>query len=228
MSSYRLAVGIPSLNMWHSEFALCLMNLCLHMQKVQVPGYHGNGLKIFNKRTSLLPKSRQGIVEDALTEDCTHLLFVDSDQTFPADLVHRMAKRGLPVIGCNVATKIIPSSPTARLRDPKWPGGKPLFTDPESKGVVEVWRLGCGVMLLNLEVFKTMPKPWFSITWNAAMNDFTGEDWYFCEQLEKAGHKIYVDQDISKEIGHLGQLEFTHDLVGEVIREEVRAQEEAA
>lgn len=167
-------------------------------------------------------------MQDAIDGDFTHLLFIDTDQTFPPDLAHRLASWGKPIVGCNIATKIIPSSPTARLKDPKWQGGKPLFTDPDSKGLVEVWRLGCGIMLINLDIIKPMPKPWFQILWHPEINDFIGEDWFFCEQVERAGHKIYVDQNVSKEIGHLGQLEFTHNLVGDVVREEVRLKEQAA
>ena len=33
------------------------------------------------------------------------------------------------------------------------------------------------------------------------------------ERLEKAGVKLYVDHDVSLDVGHLGTLNYQHDLV---------------
>ena len=44
-----------------------------------------------------------------------------------------------------------------------------------------------------------------------SLNDFKGEDWYFCEKLEAAGIPIFVDHEASSFIGHIGNKVYTHD-----------------
>lgn len=210
---FKLALAIPSGHTWEADFALSIVQLTMVMGRIQVPGYKGQMLQVINKRTSLLPKSRSELLDDALKCGCSHLLFVDSDQTFPGDLVHRMIKHKKPVIGCNIATKSVPSGPTARQYSKDWPGGDQVYSNGKS-GIEKVWRLGCGIMLIDLSVLKEVPKPWFGVEWNKEMNEFVGEDWFFCQQLEKAGVEIWVDHDVSLEVGHVGSFTFTHDYVG--------------
>ena len=82
-------------------------------------------------------------------------------------------------------------------------------------------------MLIKLEILKKIPKPWFLVTYDIEEDEFTGEDWFFCGVLEKAGIEIFIDHDLSKHVGHMGTLEYTHNLVGEIVREEVAKQKEA-
>ena len=209
----KLALAIPSGHLWEADFALSVVQFTMAMGRVQVPGYKGQMLQVINKRTSLLPKSRSELLDDAIRVGCTHLLFVDSDQTFPPDIVHRLIKHNKPVIGCNIATKSVPSGPTARNFSPTWSGGDMVFSNGKS-GIEKVWRLGCGIMLIDLGVVQKVPKPWFGVEWHEGMNEFVGEDWFFCQQLEKAGVEIWVDHDVSLEVGHVGSFTFTHDYVG--------------
>jgi hypothetical protein len=45
---------------------------------------------------------------------------------------------------------------------------------------------------------------------------YQGEDWTFCEACDKLGIPLFIDHDLSREVGHVGNYEFTHDVVGEV------------
>ena len=42
------------------------------------------------------------------------------------------------------------------------------------------------------------------------MQEFMGEDTYFCMLLKRKGVPVYVDHNVSLEIGHLGEFEFKH------------------
>jgi hypothetical protein len=214
MSLFNLAIATPNLGTVATEYALCLAQTCLFMQKHVVPGYKQNGLMVLSKKSSILPKLRHDLVEDAIAAKCTHLLFIDSDQSFPADIVHRLAQHKKQVVGCNIAVKTLPSNPTARNFDPTHSGGHAVYSNGKS-GLERVWRVGCGVLLLDLSIFAKLPKPWFDTSWNAELNDFTGEDWYFCELLDKAGIPIYVDHAASKLIGHVGQFVFEHQHINQ-------------
>lgn len=213
MSTFRLGLCLPSLDTWDADFAVCIVNLALTMQKVRVPTYDGNGLWIYNRRGSILPQSRQDLVIDAMKKNCTHALFIDSDQFVPADLPHRLAKHGELVVGCNIATKAqTKSMPTARSK-PKpgeWWGGHPIYSN-HRHGLEQVWRLGFGVMLLNLKIFDNLPKPWFLQRWLPDHNEFVGEDWHFCELMEQHNIPIMVDHDTSMMVGHMGRWMYTHE-----------------
>lgn len=206
---FNLAVAIPHTGTVITDLALCLTQMALALSKHPIPGYQGIGMAIMAKKTSILPKSRQELVEEAIAAKCTHLLFIDSDQTFPGSLVHRLARHNKPVIGCNIATKCLPSDPTARNFNPKWHGGDVVYSQGK-RGIEQVWRIGCGILLLDLSIFAAIPKPWFSIEYNTERADFVGEDWYLCEKLQAAGIPIYVDHDVSLEIGHTGAYTFEH------------------
>jgi len=164
-----------------------------------------------DKRTSNLPRSRQEIMEDSILQDCTHLLFLDTDQTFPMDVAHRLLRWKKPVVACNIPLKTIPSFPTARQRGPT-AFGIPVYSNSSANpmGLEKVWRVGSGIMLIDLSIVRPIAKPWFELRYSDKHQQFVGEDWYFCKKVEEAGHDIYIDHDLSRHIGHVGNFQYTH------------------
>ena len=79
-----------------------------------------------------------------------------------------------------------------------------------------MWRFGCGIMLIDLSIMKGIQRPWFEICYSARNAQFIGEDWYFVGKVEKAGYDTYVDHSLSREIGHIGQFNFTHHNIPEL------------
>jgi hypothetical protein len=221
----KIGICVPSGNQWDADFGMCLINLFAHVLTRPMKGVRQIHVTLINERTSLIPKSRQGLLTRALKQGCDYALFIDSDQTFPSNVLYRLLSWQRPIVACNVATKSIPASPTARTYNPLHPGGDVVFSDPEKHGVQEVWRIGTGVMLVDLGILKSIPKPWFMLKYDDKLEEFTGEDWYFCELLEKHGHKLWIDHDLSREVGHIGKMVYTHELVGEVVQVPVDQQE---
>lgn len=199
---------------------MCLINLMTHVLTRPMKGTKQMQVLLLNKRSSVLCKSRHELLKDAVQKQCHYALFIDTDQTFSSDLLYRLLSWQKPVVACNIATKAIPSSPTARSFNPNYYGGDVVFTDPASKGLQQVWRIGTGVMLIELGILAKVPKPWFLNTYKEDEDEFGGEDWYFCEKLEKAGIPLFIDHDASKTVGHIGKLTYTHELVGEVVKQE--------
>ncbi len=149
------------------------------------------------------------MLQDAVMQDCTHALFLDSDQMFPPDTAHRLMKWKKPVVAANIALKTSPSFPTARLRGPT-SFGVPLASTPDKKGIERVWRIGTGIMLIDLSVMKNIPLPWFEVLWDREAKVHQTEDWYLCSLFEKADADIYIDHDLSREVGHVGDFNYTH------------------
>jgi hypothetical protein len=186
--------------------------------KTKVPGYTSQQTATDHVQGSILPRSRYRMVVEAMQRKCTHLLFVDTDQTFPRNTLHRMLAHKVGVVAANIATKSIPAQPTARAA-PKGQDkgfGTPVFTDPESKGLERVWRVGTGLMLVDMEVFKRTGPKIFSIDWHDDVADYGGEDWSMVKAFESVNEPIWIDHDLSREVGHIGYMVYTHELVGEV------------
>lgn len=211
MEALKLAICVPSRSEWHADFGMCLLAMYSALAQKAVPGFKGHYVRFVNKRGSMLPKLRQDALNDAVMMGSTHALFLDSDMYFPHDLVHRLLSHKKAVVACNCATKATPASPTARAYVEGDPRGRPIFTTLSNKSLERVWRVGTGVMLIELKAIRNMPRPWFELKWSEAIQDFEGEDWYFCRQLEAAGIDLYVDHAASAYIGHLGDYMYTHD-----------------
>jgi hypothetical protein len=144
-------------------------------------------------------------------QDCTHALFLDTDQTFPMDTAHRLMRWNKPVVACNIPLKVIPSFPTARARGAT-PFGVPIFSNSKSnpQGLEKVWRVGSGIMMIDLSILVGIEKPWFEIRYSDKHSQFVGEDWYFVKKCEDAGVDVFIDHDLSRHVGHVGTFQYTH------------------
>ncbi len=214
MKKLKLFIAVPSTHIWEATFGMSLVFMTNHLAAHPIEGFRDIEYQIFNKRGSLLANMRQWLLERAIKEGYTHLLFVDSDQTFPPDLVHRLISHDKQVVACNIATKKMPPDPTARQHSLSKIGGELVYSHDQT-GLEQVWRVGTGIMLIDLNLFKRkgMEPPWFNQRWNEGLNSYVGEDWGFCEKLQKAGVKIFVDHDLSVEVGHIGPLNYGHDMI---------------
>lgn len=214
----KVMIAIPSQNSWEADFGMSLAFMVNYATKNSVVRSQQMAIQLHNHKGSILAQSRQRMVDIAIEGGATHLLFVDSDQTFPPDTLHRLLMANKKVVACNIATKMLPSAGTARMSD-----GEPLVTREEDKGLVKVWRVGTGVMLIDLNLFKRegMERPYFSQYWSEELGAYVGEDWAFCEMVEKSGCSIYVEQELSYEIGHVGKLNYNHSIINEMSGEPV-------
>lgn len=215
MRHLRILVVVPSGSHWVADFATSLISLVASFANTPVPGYTSHELRVANIKGSILPKSRLNGLKAAKAADATHLLFLDSDHTFRPDLLHKLLAAGKDVVAANCVTKCLPAMTTARLKSAD-PQGEPVYSDPSSAGLQKVWRVGTGVMLLSRKAFEQIPHDAFAMMYKVEADTYQGEDWTMCEALEKAGVPIYVDHAVSRSVGHVGMLNFTHDYVGEV------------
>ena len=83
-------------------------------------------------------------------------------------------------------------------------GGQRIQTTPASTGLDIVDSVGLAVCLMRTDVVADLPRPWFRHGLTATGGDL-GEDITFCRALTQAGHAIWIDHDLSQEIGHIGQ-----------------------
>ncbi len=213
-----VCVAIPSLEDWKAKFGISLAGI-VAVFSMQIGAARSQNLRLFTKQGSILPKMRHELVDYAMKDGCSHLFFVDSDMEFPTNTLRNLLTREKKVIAANCAIKLFPSAPTARVFDPNNDRGKLLFTRENSHGVQQVWRIGTGVMLLDLQALAFLPPPWFQVTWREDAKTYEGEDWNFCRSLEEHNVPIFIDHDVSKTIGHLGEMRYDYSLVEPEVEE---------
>jgi hypothetical protein len=159
---------------------------------------------------TLIANQRAELSLDAMREGCSHLLFIDSDMRFPQDMISRLLAHDVDIVATNCARRRMPTGPTAQVY--KENGDRELvWSMPESTGLQEVGSVGMGVMLIKAGVFKALSEPWYETPWRSDKRGYIGEDVFFCRKAREAGFKIWIDHDVSKEIGHIGTFEFKHD-----------------
>lgn len=204
MANY-IAVCTPARDMVHTMFTYDLVNMvCFHTLNTN----DAVALKI--SEGTLIANQRAELSLDAMREGCSHLLFVDSDMRFPQDMISRLLKHDLDIVAANCARRRMPTGPTAQIY--KDNGERELvWTMPESTGLQEVGSVGMGVMLIKAGVFKALSEPWYETPWRTDKRGYIGEDVFFCNKARSAGFKIWIDHDVSKEIGHVGTFEYKHD-----------------
>lgn len=202
-------IGIPSGTDWKADFGLSLAGMVAAAGRPLKGGGFIERLQLWNTKGSILSRSRTTLARQALELNCSHLLFVDSDMTFPSHTLHQLLSHDKAVIGANCAVKKLPSDPTARVKGGTSAGT--LLHSAGKTGIEKVWRLGTGVLLVKTSVFHDIKEPWFPVTWNEELGDYTGEDWNFCAKLEAAGIPVWVDHGLSKLIGHVGALTYTQE-----------------
>lgn len=193
----KLLIGIPSQGQWEAEFGVALA-LMVHVLTCNAVKFY-----ILNKRGSILPQLRQDIVDAAIESESSHLLFIDADQTFPPELPLQWLEVKRPVIAANIAIKNRPCYPTAKNMIGGVPS--PVYSDLASERFTKVGRVGTGIMMLDLETMKKLPRPAFLPTWHEKNGAYVGEDWTMVQHLEDAGVPVVVDNHLSMKVGHIGK-----------------------
>jgi len=213
---YHIQVSIPSGDKWEAEFGnsvASLMYVAAHRRFTDNTGEQR--VSLVNVRSSLLPQSREDLLKGAIESGCTHVLFLDSDMKFPKETLHHLLQQNKQVIGANYVRKCIPALPVACGLDKKI-----CFADANKPDLEPVLHTGFGVMLIDLEVMKDIPQPWFQIMWSEELQCYTGEDSYFFNLLHEAGVPVYVDNVLSHEVAHIGPFAYDHQVVGVSMTEE--------
>ena len=187
---------------------MSLTNMVMYIFQNPLPGVEGMKMQITNRRGSLIVSSREDMAGTARLAGATHIMFLDSDMTFPEDALHRLFSRNEPFVAANYVQRSLPTRPNAI-------GvlGTPKHTKEDSTGIEEVHSTGFGCCLIRMEVFDAIPRPWFDTYWFTNENggkNLIGEDVYFCHKARHAGYKTYIDHDLSQQVSHIGIFEYTH------------------
>lgn len=175
------------------EFALSLVNLTTTM----VPNREIE-LGILRISSSILLNGREILAAQALRADASHILWLDSDMTFPPDTLTRLLHHNLALVAANCVTRRPPHQFTAQV------GGVRIATRRKSTGLQKVDGVGFAVCLMETQLLRRLSRPWFRFDWDPQQAIYHGEDYNLMERLRKASVNLWVDHDLSRKVRHLG------------------------
>lgn len=209
-----VAVCVPAMDHVKTGFA---KDLAI-MMGAYMAGFHKSQryAHLIIVRDSLIARGREKLVMEALEDkNTTHLLWLDSDMRFPSDIIERMLEHDVPVVGANCAHRRGLAMPTAWEyidNDGLKPGSRRVFTEKDSTGLQRVSGMGGAVLMVKREVYEQLGRPWHFTPWMGDdPNDLAmlGEDSYFFARCWKDDIPVYVDHDLSWQVGHLGEYEYS-------------------
>lgn len=196
----KVGVVVPSGDHVHAKFMVAVVSLFQYsLDKFN--------MVIINPRSSLIATGRQLGIDIATRRGCDYVLFLDSDMVFPYNLLERLYDRAEPVVGASYVKRLLPTAWNHQETEGAPAGGS---------GLREVRRLPLGATLIDLSVFKDWQTPYFRCMYpqeGPEKGMEMGEDYYFCDEVRRRGGKVWLDADLTKNIGHIGTYVHTyHDL----------------
>lgn len=203
----KIGICIPSRENWKSDFGQSLVMAVADFVLADFKDFQV-GVRLINSKGSILPEQRMDMVLGCLEADCTHIMFLDDDMAFPASTISQLLLRDKDIVAANCVMKSVPAKTTAKDLN-----NKPVYSDETATGLQEVAHVGCAVMLIKAEVFKTIGLPYFDFVFQNEKDGYIGEDVFFCRKAREKGYSVYVDHDLSKSILHIGDYYYHHHLV---------------
>ena len=200
----HVVIAMVAQDQMQTDTAMCLAAMCLQLK--------AGGL--LSVKSSIIPTGRNMAVDGARKLGAEWILFLDSDVTFPSATLTHLLSRGKDIVGATYPKRVPPHNLLYRL----------LPQDDRievADGVVEVMGLPGGCLLVNMKVFDKLTKPYFQTpgfsigqeipkalqeyVTPADVPEIMGEDYFFCAMARAAGFKIWLDVNLTEQIGHIGQ-----------------------
>lgn len=153
----------------------------------------------FLVESSGLAHNQNQLVIHAKKWNATHILWVEDDMMFPPDALHVLFSRRQRWVGANYPIRFGPPFENTALAMDK----TRCITWDKSSGLERVLYTGYGCTLMDIALFNEIEPPWFELAWLGEGN-YATTDAYFAEKVRKLGVPIYVDHDLSKRMGHVG------------------------
>lgn len=136
-------------------------------------------------------------VNEYTGEKFTHLLWLDDDHVFEADLACVLATHNKDMVSALYYARVGKTLPVVYVKgNEKKDKYKHFNIVGAVERLFECDAVGFGAMLMRRDVLDRVPQPWFTIDYKS------GEDIAFCVKAKEHGIKIYCDGRYK--LGHIG------------------------
>jgi len=196
----KLVIGVPSPENIPVKFTHNLIDIMFTTQR-EVKGLER--LDFVYATGVRTDKNRNVIIDKVLNEDFTHILWLDADMIYPADIVktYLNVSPEPDIIGCLYFKRAYPYDPIGYVKNEEYDPIKPFrYIDPNlvpDNSALIVDGLGFGGVLINLDVYRKMGEDkWMNYgsgfhlphkNENALTHDLV-----FCRKAQEYGYKILL------------------------------------
>jgi glycosyltransferase involved in cell wall biosynthesis len=146
----RVALCVPSGRTWEAASANSVAALAAYSSAA------GIDCSFINVQSSQISHSRNKTVEIALGERQDFLFWIDSDMVMPPDTLIKLMRHNKDICGATYNRRTHPYQTLGRLKGPMPDPGK------LRGGLHEAELLPSGMLLVNAEVYRKLPKPWYA------------------------------------------------------------------
>lgn len=201
MTDIRLTIGVPTTGVCPMGFAYSLAGMFSFIAAKGLPSVPEATIdaRLDVVESSTIHTNREQLVHRAIEADRTHLLFLDHDMAFEPNILDLMLGRRQEIVCVNYLIKT-----EGRVFVAVGLNGSRVETNVSSTGLLPIAYSGFGVSLFDLRVFRRTPQPWFQPEFVPETNSYTTEDNPCYRRLREAGAVVYLDQDASKLVSHIG------------------------
>lgn len=145
---------------------------------------HGIQIVPMTSKGPWLDVCRNLAVEDATKRDCDLIYMQDADCYAPADVALERLLASMEIAKADVVGAAVERRGKRRRMNCK----------PTLSGRLYSGTVGCGLMLINLESIRDLPRPLFRRELTAkGLSVRVGEDIGFCRHAQEHGKRVFVD-----------------------------------
>lgn len=200
-----IMIAVPAMEMVNAEFAQHLAMSAANMVA------HGIRINCAFNIGSVITIARRNLTEIFLKSDFDHIWWVDSDMKFPIDAPLRLLSRDKDIVGANYRRRRFPNPNFTGMSGS--PGAyKEFVTTDASPAMERIDVLPHGMVLVKRQVYEKVPQPHYIQEYVPEKNLEIGEDIYFCQKAKEAGFSVWCDQELSREVAHIGIFHFNYNL----------------
>ena len=198
-------IAVPAMEMVNAEFAQHLAMSCANLVA------HGIRINMAFNIGSVITIARRNLVDIFLKSDFDHIFWVDSDMKFPIDAPIRLLARNKDIVGANYRRRRFPNPNFTGMS-----GSAGKFTEfkttDNSPAMELIDVLPHGLVMVKRAVYEKVAQPHYIQEFIPDLNLEIGEDIYFCQKAIAAGYEVWCDQELSREVSHIGIFHFNYNL----------------
>lgn len=197
----KIVLCLPMGESVKGHFAMALAGLTYSTRYPLALIQGASSLGAFEARNHIL--DQLDTLETQRGERFDYTFWLDSDMVIPADALTGLMSRQKDVIGAGYVRRVAPYD----LLVKPLPGE--VGIDVQG-GIKEVAGLPTGCLLIKRDVFDSLEPP----VWRTRLRPqkpeqhggrHDGEDLLFCEMIRAKGHEVWLDVDLTKVVGHIGE-----------------------
>jgi hypothetical protein len=143
--------------------------------------------------------NRNLIIQAAIDNEFTHVLLIDDDMAYKPEALVQLLRHDVDIVSGLYLRGSYPHPPNVFDLADEDGAAFPMYLTPDKQGLVPIVAAGFGFLLVKIEVFKKLEKPY------VRLGELNPEEWCddigFFKRVREAGIQSYCDLDV--QIGHM-------------------------